>query len=94
MNRAWLVLGYTGLMLVTGCSPPPTGLLAETVYLNGIVITMDGDQVVEAVAVRGDEIIAVGSNDEVEELVGTSTEVCTLTIYLKNLKVKARTHMV
>lgn len=78
MNRAWLVLGYTGLMLVAGCSPPPTGLLAETVYLNGIVVTMDGDQVVEAVAVRGDEIIAVGSNDEVEELVGTSTEVVDL----------------
>ena len=78
MNRAWLVLSYTGLMLVAGCSPPPTGLLAETVYLNGIVVTMDGDQVVEAVAVRGDEIIAVGSNDEVEELVGTSTEVVDL----------------
>jgi len=78
MNRAWLVLGYTGLMLVVGCGPPPTGLLADIVYLNGIVITMDGDQVVEAIAVRGDEIIAVGSNDEIEELVGVSTEVIDL----------------
>ena len=47
-------------------------------YHNGVVVTMNGDQVVQAVAVRGDEIIAVGSDQEVQELVGASTEVIDL----------------
>ena len=78
MNLIGIVLVTVGLVFFGGCSPSPSGLWADTMYHNGVVITMNGDQVVQAVAVRGDEIIAVGSNQEVQELVGTSTEVIDL----------------
>ena len=78
MNRASLILSYTGFVLATGCSQVATGLSANTVYLNGIVITMNGDEIAQAVAVRGDEIIAVGSDTEIQELVGMATEVVQL----------------
>ncbi len=78
MNLIGVVLVAVGLVFFGGCSPSPNGLWADTVYHNGVVVTMNGDQVVQAVAVRGDEIIAVGSDQEVQELVGASTEVIDL----------------
>ncbi len=78
MNFIGVVLVAVGLIFFGGCSPSLSGLEADTVYHNGVVVTMNGDQVVQAVAVRGDEIIAVGSNQEVQELVGVSTEVIDL----------------
>lgn len=65
-------------VLSAGCTPGPTGLLADTVYLNGIVVTMNGDQTAQAVAVRGDEIVAVGTSDEVQALAGADTRVVDL----------------
>ena len=64
------------LALVAACGAPvPVGLSADTVYVNGVVVTMDaGARTVAAVAVRGDEIVAVGSTDEVLALAGPSTE--------------------
>jgi predicted amidohydrolase YtcJ len=52
---------------------------ADLVLRNGNVITVDAaDDIVEAVAIRGDEIVAVGSNALVDLLVGPSTEVIDL----------------
>lgn len=53
---------------------------AETVILNGQVLTADSDDpqamtIAEAVAIRGDRIMAVGSNDEIRKLVADWTEV-------------------
>ena len=53
---------------------------AETVIINGKVITMDSDDInkisfKEAIAIRGDRIIAVGSNEEIKKLVADWTEV-------------------
>lgn len=53
---------------------------AETVILNGKVITADSDDpgkvsVRQAIAIAGDRIIAVGSNDEVRRLIADWTEV-------------------
>lgn len=54
-------------------------LLPDTVYLNGNVITMDGDErVVQAVAVKGDKIVAVGSDRDLRHLVGNDTKVVNL----------------
>lgn len=53
---------------------------AETVILNGKVITADSDDpeevsIEQAIAIRGDRILAVGSNDEIRKLVADWTEV-------------------
>jgi predicted amidohydrolase YtcJ len=53
---------------------PPTRIL-----FNGGVLTMDAsDRVVQAVAIDGDRIVAVGSNDEVQRLAGPRTKVLDL----------------
>jgi len=52
---------------------------ADAVYLNGKIVTVDArDSVVEALAVRGDRIVATGSNDEIRELAGPSTRAINL----------------
>ncbi len=53
---------------------------ADSVIINGKVITADNDNpdlitLAEAVAVRGDRIMAVGSNEEIQRLVADWTEV-------------------
>lgn len=51
------------------------GLLADRVLVNGRIITVDGrDSVAEAVAIRDGKIVAVGSNQQIEALVGPETE--------------------
>lgn len=75
--RQLLALACVGV-LAAGCTSGPAGLSADTVYLNGIVVTMNGDQTAEAVAVRGEEIVAVGTSDEVQALAGADTRVVDL----------------
>lgn len=54
----------------------PDDLCADTVFLDGKVITVDNeDTVAEAVAVRDGRILRVGSNEYIQESVGKSTEV-------------------
>lgn len=67
-----MALSYTAH---AGVSP-----YAETVIINGQVITADNDDaskvtIAEAVAIRGDRILAVGSNAEIEALTTEWTEV-------------------
>ena len=51
-------------------SPP-----ADTIYHHGRILTVDDEfSIVEALAVRGDRIIATGSDDEVMKLAGPSTK--------------------
>jgi len=69
------------LPLVGGCSrsAPPGGLTADTVYRNGVIITMDPARpTAAAVAVRRDEIVGVGSSDEIQRLVGPDTAIVDL----------------
>ena len=50
-------------------------LYPDVIYLNGTVITMDARQSeAQAVAVRGDAIVAVGDNNAIEDLAGPDTE--------------------
>ena len=63
------------LLLATGpigCGN--VGLAADLVFLNGVVITVDeNDHIFEAVAIQNGKVVAVGSTNEVERLIGPET---------------------
>ena len=65
------------LFIVTGCGPGQVSPQdADFVFKNGRVYTVNPDQVwAEAVAIKGDEIVFVGNDEDVEEYIGSSTEV-------------------
>src|ERR1700677_1787280 len=50
----------------------------DRIYVNGTVITMNGAQTVQAVAVRGDRIAAVGTNADIRKMASSSTAVVDL----------------
>ena len=52
---------------------------ADVVFLNGEIVTVDGNnRVVEAVAVKDNRIIAVGSNEEISEYITSATDIIKL----------------
>lgn len=52
---------------------------ADIVFMNGEVVTVDDDNsVVESVAVKGNHLIAVGSNQEIQEYISYETNVIDL----------------
>ncbi len=77
MNRALIFI----IAVVLSCGAyAGTSPYAETVILNGKVITADSDDpdevsFKEAIAIQGDRIMAVGSNAEIRKLVADWTEV-------------------
>lgn len=74
----WLLASLPALMLlspVVGAGDPP----AELVLRGGKIVTLDERQpVAEALAARGQKIVAVGTNDQVAKLVGDKTKVIDL----------------
>lgn len=69
---------FLAAVLLNGCSKKPENA-ADLVLVNGKIITVDELMPeAEAIAVKGDSIIAVGKNDEIEELIGEKTEVVDL----------------
>ena len=70
------------LMLITlavGCAQQPAGDVADTVYRNGKIYTVDEAQPwVEAVAIKDGKFLAVGSNADVEAVTDEGTEVVDL----------------
>lgn len=78
-KRARSVLLLMGIFAATAtfAAKPP---FAETVILNGKVITADSDDpenvtIAQAIAIQGDRIMAVGSNADIRKLVADWTEV-------------------
>ena len=64
---------------VAACAMPAPVLEVDTIYLNGQIVTMDAEaRTVEAVAVRGDEIVGVGSSAEIGLMAGPGTRVVDL----------------
>lgn len=54
-------------------------LYADTIFKNGVVLTMDSDNTIcQAVAVKNNKIIAVGDNEFVESFGGSDTEIVEL----------------
>ncbi|MGG1659751.1 amidohydrolase [Brevibacillus sp. NRS-1366] len=53
--------------------------MADTVFLNGQVVTVDADnRIMEAVAVKGNQILAVGTTEEIKRHIQTGTKVIDL----------------
>lgn len=68
-------------VVLTGCGedPAPGPAPADYVLLDGRVHTMDPDRtIVEALAIAGDKILAVGSNDALFAFIGDGTRVIRL----------------
>ena len=64
-------------MSVLACAPAEEP--ADLVLMNGRIVTMDAaNPVVEAVAARGQDLVVVGSNADVDRLIGPETEVIDL----------------
>jgi predicted amidohydrolase YtcJ len=62
--------------VVAGCGPTGT---ADLVLINGNIITMDAERPqAQAVAIKGERIMAVGDNEAIERLGGAETEVIDL----------------
>ncbi|HXV65427.1 MAG TPA: amidohydrolase family protein, partial [Vicinamibacteria bacterium] len=68
------------LILLAGCAPPEEEQPpADLVLRGGKVVTVDDARPeAEAVAVKDGRVLAVGSNDEIEGLIGPGTEVIEL----------------
>ncbi|MDH7604301.1 MAG: amidohydrolase [Melioribacter sp.] len=65
--------------LLIKCMKKDMNNAADLVLLNGNVVTMDDSNMyAEAVAIKGNKILSVGSAEEVEKLIGDSTEVIDL----------------
>ena len=54
----------------------PDALAPDTILINGRIVTVDADfSIAEAVAIREDKFVAVGSNQQIQALAGTGTQV-------------------
>ena len=76
-SKAFAVLPVTFAFVVSACAPQADP--ADTIFHGDNIVTMDPQQpAVEAVAVRGETIVAAGSRDEVMALQGPATRVVDL----------------
>ena len=79
MKRAsYLIAVVFVTAIAAGCTAPGRGIAPDTIWVNGTVVTMEGERVVQAVAVLGDLIVAVGSDATVRGLAGPETRVVDL----------------
>lgn len=70
-------LAIVGALALAACGGPTDA--ADLVLINGKIVTVDADlPEAEAVAVTGDRIVAVGTSDDIEALIGDGTEVVDL----------------
>ncbi len=74
-----LVAVLGAILLGPACTLAPPEEPARLVLRNGRIVTVDPQRpVVQALAVRGDVIAAVGSNDEIQRFIGKDTTVLDL----------------
>jgi predicted amidohydrolase YtcJ len=66
-------------LALAGCERAPPAAPADLLFINGAIVTMDGTRPrAEALAVRDDRIIAVGSRNELAALTGPQTVIVDL----------------
>jgi predicted amidohydrolase YtcJ len=77
--RPRIVIAGAAAILLAGCTPSTQTDLADTVYTNGRFYTVDEARPwVEAVAIKDGRFVVVGSDSDVERVVGPATEVVDL----------------
>ena len=77
LSRLFLTPIIIAAAACTGAQPPSNP--ATLVLRNGVIATVDATKPqAQAIAFRGDTVAAVGSNDEIQPLVGPNTEVIDL----------------
>ena len=65
--------------LTVGCAPSDSSGTADLVLRGGKIVTVDANYPeAEAIAVKGDTILAVGSNEEIDAFIGSATNVIDL----------------
>ena len=70
---------FTTLLLATAANISAQSPEPDVIIIGGKVATMDiGRPTAEAIAIRGDRILKVGSNDAIRKLAGTDTQVIKL----------------
>jgi len=76
-SALFLTLSVAALTAVASCAPQPAAVQPATLVLtNGKVVTVEASPAeARAIAVAGDRIVAVGSDDEIKRYVGTGTQV-------------------
>ena len=69
-----LVVALAVVLLASGCKPSDPAVLADTIYVNGSILTMAGPTptYVEALAVKDGRISFVGSKDDALKMKGTA----------------------
>src|SRR4051794_31853977 len=73
----WFAVTVLGAVLL--CGRASSAQQADVAYINGDVATMDGaNPSAEAIATKGEDILAVGTNAEIQALVGPDTRVVDL----------------
>jgi len=75
-----LIIRAFAIGLIAAALPrPATAQLADTILANGKIITVDDRfAIAEAIAIRGQRIVAVGTTSEVSKLKGSQTQVIDL----------------
>src|ERR671918_1709386 len=69
-------LAIAGAGALAGCAPMRTAEAADTLIINGRVATLDPKQPnAEAIAIRGERIVAAGTDHQVSSLKGPNTRV-------------------
>ncbi len=77
--RTLTALSVVLTVTLGGCQSSPEGETADLILKDANVITVDPDRPqAEAIAIQGDLILAVGTNDEVDAFVGDTTRVLSL----------------
>lgn len=70
---------FCSLLAVTACATKPGHKSADLVLLNGKILTMDSENPeVEALAAKGENILAVGSEQEIQSYVSDGTTIIDL----------------
>jgi predicted amidohydrolase YtcJ len=71
----WILAAVSiAAILQMSCSPGEGKPMADVIYHNGVIYTVDADfSVAQAVAIKGKEIMAVGSDEEILTLAGPET---------------------
>ena len=72
--RSIFVVILVAGLLSAGCAEKMVPVIADTIYFNGNVITLDSDELVaEAIAVKDGKILAVGNSTDIISMSGEAT---------------------